>query len=144
MLWSSDVRGFTRLSENTSGERLIEILNEVFDLQAATIARHGGEILKFVGDGSLAIFPVPTPSNLPQVAASALAAACETQSALLSRAPLCGEEKIQIVIALHHGAVIYGNVGAAERLDFTVIGPAVNLVSRIKAVAKSLDFAHRR
>jgi adenylate cyclase len=139
VLWSSDVRGFTRLSEKTSGDRLIEILNEVFDLQAVTIARHGGEILKFVGDGLVAIFPVPTPSDLPEAAARALAAARETQSALSARTSRAGEETIRIAVALHHGEVIYGNVGAAERLDFTVIGPAVNLVSRIEAVAKSLD-----
>jgi len=139
VLWSSDMRDFTRLSERASGERIIAILNEFFDLQAKAIASHGGEILKFLGDGLLAIFPVPTPLDLPRAAANALAAARETQSALSARTPLGGEEPIRIAIALHHGAVIYGNVGAAERLDFTVIGPAVNLVSRIEAVAKSLD-----
>ena len=122
-----------------SGDRVIAILNEVFDLQAAAIARRGGEILKFIGDGLLAIFPAPTADDAPRAAASALAAARETLAALAARTSPEGEAPLRIVIALHYGSVIYGNIGAADRLDFTVIGPAVNLVSRVEAVAKSLD-----
>jgi adenylate cyclase len=129
VVWSSDLRGFTELSDHVSGDRVIAILNEVFDLQAAAIARHGGEILKFIGDGLLAIFPAPTADDAPRAAASALAA----------RTSPDGEAPLRIAIALHYGSVIYGNIGAADRLDFTVIGPAVNLVSRVEAVAKSLD-----
>ncbi len=139
VVWSSDLRGFTELSDHVSGDRVIAILNEVFDLQAAAIARHGGEILKFIGDGLLAIFPAPTADDAPRAAASALAAARETLAALAARTSPDGEAPLRIVIALHYGSVIYGNIGAADRLDFTVIGPAVNLVSRVEAVAKSLD-----
>lgn len=138
VIWSSDLRGFTALSDHMPGDRVIAILNDLFDLQAAAIARHGGEILKFVGDGLLAIFPVDGPDGAARAAEDALAAARQTLTALKAyRTP--DEETLRIVIALHYGTVIYGNIGAADRLDFTVIGPAVNLVSRAEAVAKSLD-----
>jgi adenylate cyclase len=139
VIWSSDLRGFTRLSDHLPAERVIRILNELFDLQAKAITGHGGEILKFVGDGLLAIFPVASPAELARAAANALAAANETLAALREQTPPEGEPPLEIVVALHYGTVIYGNVGSADRLDFTVIGPAVNLVSRIEAVAKSLD-----
>jgi adenylate cyclase len=136
VLWSSDLRGFTHFSDHLPGERVIAVLDRVFDLQAKAIERHGGEILKFIGDGLLAIFPVG--ARTADVAASnALAASAEAQAAL---AALDGDgASLRMVVALHYGTVIYGNIGAAQRLDFTVIGPAVNLVSRVEAVAKTLD-----
>jgi adenylate cyclase len=142
VLWSSDLRRFTQMSDRLPGESLIGILNDLFDLQAKAIARHGGEILKFIGDGLLAIFPVANPDEAARAATNALAAAQEALAALgalRAQAAAAGEPPLEIVIALHYGNVIYGNVGAADRLDFTVIGPAVNLVSRIEAIAKSLD-----
>jgi adenylate cyclase len=139
VLWSSDLRRFTHLSDHLPAERVIAILNQLFDLQAKAITSHGGEILKFVGDGLLAIFPVAVPADAERAAGNALAAAKETLTALREQAPPEGEPPLEIVIALHYGTVIYGNVGSVDRLDFTVIGPAVNLVSRIEAVAKSRD-----
>ena len=142
VLWSSDLRRFTQMSDQLAGESVIGILNDLFDLQAKAIVRHGGEILKFVGDGLLAIFPVASPEEAAHIAKNALAAAQEAQAALSNlraTASLAGAPPLEIVIALHYGTVIYGNIGAADRLDFTVIGPAVNLVSRIEAIAKSFD-----
>jgi adenylate cyclase len=139
VLWSSDLRRFTEMSDHLPGERVIAILNDLFDLQAKAIADHGGEILKFIGDGLLAIFPVANPDEVSRAAANALAAAQEALGLLRARQSPEGEPPLEIVIALHYGTVIYGNVGATDRLDFTVIGPAVNLVSRIEAIAKSLD-----
>jgi adenylate cyclase len=139
VLWSSDLRRFTQMSDQLPGGRVIGILNDLFELQAKAIVGHGGEILKFVGDGLLAIFPVTSPDAVARTAGNALAAAQEAQAALLALASTAGELPLEIVIALHYGTVIYGNIGAADRLDFTVIGPAVNLVSRIEAIAKSLD-----
>ena len=142
VLWSSDLRRFTQMSDRLPGDNLIGILNDLFDLQAKAITSNGGEILKFIGDGLLAIFPVANPDEAARAAGNALAAAQETQAALRAlhaRAIAAGEPPLEIVIALHYGTVIYGNIGAADRLDFTVIGPAVNLVSRIEAIAKSLD-----
>jgi adenylate cyclase len=142
VLWSSDLRRFTQMSDQLPGESVIGILNDLFDLQAKAIVGHGGEILKFVGDGLLAIFPVTNPDEAARTAGNALEAAQQALAALRvrsARATPAGEPPLEIVIALHYGTVIYGNVGAADRLDFTVIGPAVNLVSRIEAIAKSLD-----
>jgi adenylate cyclase len=142
VLWSSDLRRFTQMSDQLPGGNVIGILNDLFDLQAKAIVDHGGEILKFIGDGLLAIFPVASPDHAARIAESALAAAQEAQAslgALQARASAEGQPPLEIVIALHYGTVIYGNVGAADRLDFTVIGPAVNLVSRIEAIAKSFE-----
>jgi adenylate cyclase len=142
VLWSSDLRRFTQISDQLSGERVIGMLNDLFDLQAKAIVKHGGEILKFIGDGLLAIFAVANPDDAARTASNALAAAQEAQAALgdlQAKASEKNERPLEIVIALHYGTAIYGNIGAADRLDFTVIGPAVNLVSRIETIAKSLD-----
>jgi adenylate cyclase len=142
VMWSSDLRRFTHLSDHLPGERVIALLNDLFDLQARAIADHGGEILKFVGDGLLAIFPVADPSDAPRAAAEALAAAVEAQARLGElRHRLAADigSELEVIVALHYGAATYGNIGSVDRLDFTVIGPAVNLVSRIEAIGKSLD-----
>ncbi len=140
-IWSSDLRGFTALSDRAPSERVIAVLNELFDLQARAINAHGGEILKFVGDGVLAIFPAATPEEARQAARHALSAARETLAATTARTVAEGEAPLRLVVALHFGEVTYGNIGSADRVDFTVIGPAVNLVSRIEAVAKARDLS---
>jgi adenylate cyclase len=142
VLWSSDLRAFTARSDRLPGERMIALLNALFDAQAKAIHDHGGEILKFIGDGLLAIFPIETPDAAAEAARHALAAAAEALAAvrgLGEELAAAGEPPLEIVVALHAGTVIYGNIGAADRLDFTVIGPAVNLVSRVEAVAKTLN-----
>jgi adenylate cyclase len=142
VLWSSDLRGFTERSDRLPGERMIAILNALFDAQAKVIDQHGGEILKFIGDGLLAIFPVANPGQSAEAARRALEAALAAQAEverLTTHAALAGEASLRIVVALHTGSVIYGNIGAVNRLDFTVIGPAVNLVSRVETIAKTLD-----
>ena len=142
VLWSSDLRGFTERSDRLAGNRMIAILNALFEAQAKAIHDHGGEILKFIGDGLLAIFPIDDVGRGRDAAENALDAAREALDAvrLLADDPsMAGEPPLKIVVALHAGTVIYGNVGSADRLDFTVIGPAVNLVSRIEAAAKALE-----
>ena len=142
VLWSSDLRAFTARSDRLPGERMIALLNALFDAQAKAIHDHGGEILKFIGDGLLAIFPIETPGAAAEAARHALDAAIEALAAvrgLGDELAAAGEPPLEIVVALHAGTVIYGNIGAADRLDFTVIGPAVNLVSRVEAVAKTLN-----
>jgi len=133
ILWSSDLRGFTQLYDRLSGDRIIIMLNAVFDAQAIAIESHGGEILKFIGDGLLAIFPITEGAEKGQAAKRAAVRHA------LTEAMLAGEPPVRMVVALHCGTVVYGNIGAAARRDFTVIGPAVNLVSRVEAVAKALD-----
>ena len=142
VLWSSDLRGFTERSDRLAGDRMIAILNALFDAQATAIHNYGGEILKFIGDGLLAIFPIDDVALVGAAAQSAMAAAREALDAvrlLAEDGNMVGEPPLRIVVALHIGTAIYGNVGSADRLDFTVIGPAVNLVSRVEAVAKALD-----
>jgi adenylate cyclase len=142
VLWSSDLRGFTERSDRLPGDRMIAILNALFDAQAEAIAMHGGEILKFIGDGMLAIFPLDVAETQAEAARNALAAAFEALASIedLAGDPrLAGEPPLKVVVALHVGTAFYGNVGAADRLDFTVIGPAVNLVSRMQAIGKALD-----
>jgi adenylate cyclase len=140
VLWSSDVRSFTALSDRVPGQEVIAILDQIFDAQARAIANHGGEILKFIGDGLLAIFPVATPDEATPAATEALAAAGEAIAAVQALGAQSPDEApLKMVIALHYGSAIYGNIGAADRLDFTVIGPGVNLVSRVEAIGKSLD-----
>ena len=142
VLWTSDLRGFTERSDRLPGQQMIAILDALFDVQANAIHSHGGEILKFIGDGLLAIFPIDAANSEREAARNAMAAAQEAQAAvrqLTDHPAMSGEPALEIVIALHAGTVIYGNVGASDRLDFTVIGPAVNLVSRVENVAKVLD-----
>jgi adenylate cyclase len=114
------------------------VLAGQIDAQAKAIGNHGGEILKFVGDSLLAIFPIDDSCIMARDAArNALAAASEAVAAvrLLIGDPLMeGEPPLEIVVGLHIGSVIYGNIGA----DFTVIRPAVNLVNQIETVAKAL------
>ncbi len=136
VIWSSDLRGFTFLSDHTPAAEVIATLNALFDIQARAIAAHGGEILKFIGDGVLAIFPVSSAEVAGRATENALAAAREALGALGTIESI---SPLRLVVALHIGTVIYGNIGSADRLDFTVIGPAVNLVSRIEAIAKAQD-----
>ena len=147
VLWASDLRGFTERSDRLAGTQVIAMLNVLFDAQAKAIAGHGGEILKFIGDGLLAIFPIEHPSVAGVAARNALAAAMQAVEAargLTSDPSLVDEPPLEIVVALPIGTAINGNIGAANRLDFTVIGPAVNLVSRIEATAKTLADRHQR
>ncbi|MCK1424480.1 adenylate/guanylate cyclase domain-containing protein [Bradyrhizobium sp. 180] len=132
-----DLRDFTKISDNWPRDDVIDLLNDYFDAMSEPIARYGGEILKFIGDGLLAIFPLSQPdacANLLHVvteARKAMAALNERNSAT-SRAPL------NYGIGVHVGDVMYGNIGSTSRLDFTVIGPAVNMASRLEALTKQL------
>jgi adenylate cyclase len=132
------LRGFTERSDRHPGEEVIALLNALFDAQAKAIADHGGEILKFIGDGLLSIFPIESPDLISSAATNALAAAVQAVEAAKALSS-DGEPKLEIIVALHVGTAFYGNIGAADRLDFTVIGPAVNLVSRIEDIGKALN-----
>lgn len=139
-LMAVDLRGFTSLADRMPGEELIQLLNDYFDVVAATVHAQGGEILKFVGDGVLAIFK-PEGESDQHATAAALAAGQETLQRIDTtneNRHAVGQELIRIGIGLHLGEVIYGNVGAIDRLDFTAIGPAVNLVCRLEALTKRL------
>lgn len=139
VIWFSDVRGFTQLSDRTEPGRVIEILDGHFDALAGSIADHGGEVLKFIGDAVLAIFPL---ADDPRGACRRALAAAEAGFLALAgfNATLAarGEAPVEVGIALHRGRVMYGNIGARDRLDFTVISSAVNEASRLESLCKPL------
>ena len=141
VLMAIDLRGFTSLSDRLPPDDLIHLLDTYFDIAARAIAAEGGEVLKFVGDGVLATFPAAEGEER-RVAAAALAAAEAILEHLVQEneaRSAAREALIRIGIGLHIGEVFYGNVGATDRLDFTAIGPAVNLVCRLEGLTKRLS-----
>ena len=141
-IWLSDMRSFTARSDRLPPADLLALLNRYFDCQVPAILEHGGEVLKFMGDGLLAIFPVAGgEAEAARVCAQALAAARETEKlvdALGFRSALGHIASLKFGLALHIGSVMYGNVGGGNRLDFTCIGPAVNLAARLEKLASRL------
>ena len=136
-IWLSDMRGFTRLADRLPPQTLVNMLNRYFDCQVPAVAKHGGEVLKFIGDGLLAIFPIAAGAeDVREVCLSALAAAQEARAAIAAANPIEGD--IGFGLALHVGEVLYGNIGSGNRLDFTCIGPAVNLAARIEKLTREL------
>jgi len=141
VIMMTDLRGFTALSDQLPGDEVIELLDDYFDAIATPIENRKGEILKFIGDGMLAIFPAEDDDDFSQSSVHALEAATEGLArldAVNQTRRRVGRTELRIGIGLHLGEVIYGNVGSASRLDFTVIGPAVNLASRIEDLTKRL------
>ncbi|HWK45391.1 MAG TPA: adenylate/guanylate cyclase domain-containing protein [Stellaceae bacterium] len=142
----ADMRGFTELSERTPSAGLIEILNRYFECMAGPVDEFGGEVLKFMGDGMLAIFPIGNGPNRDGDARHACRVGLAAASTGLRRLErynaeraVDGEAPIRAGVTFHLGEVIYGNIGAAQRLDFTVIGRAVNLVSRMQTVLHDIE-----
>lgn len=139
-IWFSDLKGFTATSESLDGPALLDYLNAYFDDITGAIEVNGGEVLKFIGDAVLAIFPsnegaeAVATQNALTAATAAISAIAETNQQRQAE----GLKDIQCGIALHYGDVFYGNVGGKTRLDFTVIGPAVNLSSRIEGLTREL------
>jgi adenylate cyclase len=140
VLWFADMRGFTKLADSTPGLEVIELLDEVFETLTAPLRSRGGQVLKFMGDGMLAIFPLPAETQA-KTCRDAIEAAREAMHTLdrINRARVEACKPIaEVDLALHIGEVLYGNVGAADRLDFTVIGPAVNEAARIETLCEPL------
>jgi adenylate cyclase len=141
VIMMTDMRNFTGLSDRLAGDRVIELLDDYFDAIVSPIEDRNGEVLKFMGDGLLAIFSAEDDEDFAPSSLRALEAATEGLERLdivnRTRRELDLPE-LRTGIGLHLGEVIYGNVGAADRLDFTVIGPAVNLASRIEGLTKRL------
>lgn len=132
-----DLRDFTKISDNWPRDDVIDLLNDYFDAMSEPIARHGGEILKFIGDGLLAIFPLSEPNACANLL-HAVTEARQAMAVLNERNSATGRAPLNYGIGVHVGDVMYGNIGSASRLDFTVIGPAVNMASRLEALTKQL------
>jgi adenylate cyclase len=141
IIWFSDLRGFTELSDALSNEELIGLLNDYFGALTRAVEEQQGETLKFIGDAMLAIYPIATASSGRKAALRSLASARAAQARIaeinLARRS-AGQPVIQWGLALHVGEVHYGNIGGETRLDFTVIGPAVNLAARLQSLSARL------
>jgi class 3 adenylate cyclase len=135
----ADLRGFTALSEATEPASVIAALDAWFDRIAGAVHAFGGEVLKFIGDGVLAIFPV---SDAPKAACESALRAVIAARAGMTHLDAAREKQglppLPFGAALHLGEILWGNIGAADRLDFTAIGPAVNLVSRLEGLCRTL------
>ncbi|HEX3523046.1 MAG TPA: adenylate/guanylate cyclase domain-containing protein, partial [Stellaceae bacterium] len=140
VLWYADIRSFTAIADTTPGQQVIELLNEVFETITGPLRRGGGQVLKFMGDGLLAIFPFDeaTKQTTCLQALDAAAEAMQELDRLNAVRAEAGRPVAAVDVALHLGEVLYGNIGAVDRLDFTVIGPAVNEASRIETLCEPL------
>ena len=138
VLWFSDLRGFTRISDTTP-EQVIPLLNDYADVIVSAIHERGGDVLKFMGDGVLAIFAADDRARACRAALAATVAARRGAVTLNERRAAAGLPVTDMYLGLHFGEVFYGNIGSTDRLDFTVVGPAVNEVSRIAAMCRSAD-----
>jgi class 3 adenylate cyclase len=135
----ADLRDFTAMSEATEPAVMIAVLDAWFDRVAGAVHAFGGEVLKFIGDGMLAIFPVTgTPAEACEAALRAVVAARAGMAHLNAGRQQQGLPMLSFGAALHLGEILWGNIGSSDRLDFTAIGPAVNLVSRLEGLCKPL------
>ena len=132
-----DLRGFTIISDRWPRDDVIELLNVYFDVVSGPIEGHGGEILKFMGDGLLAIFPLSRPDAVVN-ALQAVDGARRGMADLNRRRTQQGQEPLGFGVGVNVGEVMYGNIGTSSRLDFTVIGPVVNAAARLEALTKVL------
>lgn len=141
IIWFSDLRGFTRLTDSLPRDILVETLNDYLEAMAEPVHANNGQVLKIMGDGLLATFDL-TGREKTTVCREALAAAAALHASLPifnEAREAAGKPVMDFGLALHMGEVFYGNIGASERLDFTVIGPAVNEASRIQSLCRSLE-----
>lgn len=141
VIWYADLRGFTALSDALPRDEIVALLNGYFERLTAPITQHGGQVLKFIGDGILAIFPLGDVAFRHYVCRGALTAAVEARQAIAAwnrERESAGQTALSFGLALHVGDISYGNIGAPDRLDFTAIGPAVNLTARLETLSKEL------
>ena len=139
VVWHSDLVGFTRISDSESAATVLALLNDYAEAQVEQIEAHGGHVLKFIGDGILAIFPQADTALACNHALDAATAVRDRITASNKQRSAAGLPMTTTHIALHLGELLYGNLGSARRLDFTVLGPAVNEAARIEALCGSLE-----
>ena len=142
VIWFSDLRNSTGMADTLPGEDYLKVINDYFDCTAGAVLANKGEVLRFIGDAVLAIFPIRRSGNTPKRAcAQALAAAREAEGRLAdlneTRAE-AGKRPLNFGVGLHLGDVMFGNIGVPERLEFSVIGPAANEVARLEDLTKTL------
>lgn len=139
VIWNFDLEGFTGLSERLPGSEIIAMLNDYLAVAVEVVQDGGGNILKFMGDGLMAMFDVGEIDEDARAALGAVRVLQERMADLNAQRTLAGLPVANFTLALHSGEILYGNIGAQSRLDFTVIGPAVNQAARIAGMHRSLD-----
>jgi adenylate cyclase len=139
VLWFSDLRGYTRISDSAKPDEVIPLLNDYAEAVISAVHEAGGDVLKLIGDGTLAIFNADEPAQACRCALEAEALMRRRVDELNQRRAAAELPTTQPYLGLHIGEVFYGNIGSPDRLDFTVIGPAVNEVSRIGAMCRSVE-----
>jgi adenylate cyclase len=139
VLWFSDLRGYTSIADQAPPDEIIPLLNDYADLVISAIHTQGGDVLKLIGDGTLAIFKADDPGEACRSALRAEANLRRAIADLNRRRAAASRPATSVYLGLHIGDVFYGNIGSDDRLDFTVVGPAVNEVSRIASMCRSLD-----
>ena len=149
VIWFCDLRGSTHLAETLSLDSFLGVLNDYFDCMAGAVLDHGGEVLRFIGDAALAIFPIGDTSKILEEACTPSEGACRRAidaardarqriDALNERRQEAGDPPIRYGLALHVGDVMYGNIGVPQRLEFTVIGKAANEAARLEGMCKEM------
>ena len=142
VVWYSDLRESTALADTMSGEDFIRLLNVYYNCTAGPVIEAGGEVLDFIGDGVLAIFPYESEvdrENAVRAGTNALLASKKAQKAINQTRRAEGLIPIRYGVGLNTGSVMFGNIGVPERLTFSVIGPTVNEVSRIETMTKAVE-----
>jgi adenylate cyclase len=139
VLWFSDLRHYTLISDASAPEEILPFLNDYAEAVISSVEEDGGEVLKLIGDGVLAIFRAANRTAACQGALRAEAALRRRLSILDARRMAEGRPVTQVYLGLHVGRVFYGNIGSDTRLDFTVVGPAVNEVSRVAGLCRSVE-----
>jgi adenylate cyclase len=139
VLWYSDMRGYTRITDTAAPDQIIPLLNDYGDIVISAIHAAGGDVLKLIGDGILAIFRESDVDEAVHAALDAAVAVRRNVAELNLRRAKSALPLTEVYIGLHVGEVFYGNIGSLDRLDFTVVGPAVNEVSRIAAMCRSAE-----
>ncbi len=139
VLWFSDLRGFTAITDRSEPDDIIPLLNDYADAVITAVQAHGGDVLKLIGDGVLAMFEAERPEDGCRKALAAEADMRDRVQMLNRNRESAGKATTSVYLGLHVGEVFFGNIGSADRLDFTVVGPAVNEASRIASLCRSVD-----
>jgi adenylate cyclase len=139
VLWFSDLRGFTTITDGAEPGEVIPLLNDYAEVVISAIYEEGGDVLKLIGDGTLAIFAAEDAERACRAALAAETNLRRRERELNARRAAAGRPVTNVYLGLHIGDVFYGNIGSDDRLDFTVVGPAVNEVARIAALCRSVD-----
>jgi adenylate cyclase len=139
VLWFSDLSGYTKITDSAPPEQIIPLLNDYAEVIVSAIRDKGGDVLKLIGDGVLAIFTAQDSSKACAAAIEAALTAEAGLAALNQRRAADHLPTTHMYLGLHIGEMFFGNIGSPDRLDFTIVGPAVNEVNRIAAMCRSAD-----